>query len=88
MDPATMAMLAQTATSLLGGIFGNESKGDKFKKLDVQSPGQKKLSSNIFGQLQGMRQGGYGQAVDYYTQMLDPNSQAYQNFGRTISKPI
>ena len=75
-----MSALGGVASSLIGGLFGGKGKSDKMKKITTQTPQQQYFQSQLLNQLQNMQGGGYGQAMNYYQDLLNPLSQAYQNF--------
>ena len=72
---ALISALSGAATSFFGG-------SNKIKKVPTQTKAQTGLQSNLINQanqLSGMG-GGYQNALQYLQSLLDPNSQAQQNF--------
>lgn len=72
------------AGGILGGIMGLLSPGkkDKNQQLSLQTPEQQQYLQNIFSQLSGQGQAGqnYGQAQNYYGDILGGNPDAYNRF--------
>jgi hypothetical protein len=53
---------------------------DKLKKIDTGTPEMKELHGNVINQANQLGQGGYQQAQNYYNNLLQPGSEAFQNF--------
>lgn len=75
---------ATFAAAAIPAVMGmmNKGKGDKLKKIPTMTPGQEKLLQGLINQL-GMQGGlgqGYGQSVNYLTDLMNPNSEAVRQF--------
>ncbi len=80
MDPASMAMIASALIQAGGSAYSaSQSKGDSFKKKSMYDKNQKAIYGNMTDMAQGL-QGPANQAISQLQEMMNPDSQAYQNF--------
>lgn len=58
-------------------LFGSP---DKLKKVPSGTKQQRQFHSDLLAKAMGLGQGGYNQAQDYYSSLLQPGNEAYQRF--------
>lgn len=78
LDPFTMSLLISGGSALLGA-YANQDDGDPLSQVSNYTPGQEGFLNDYTKQAQSL-QGGYGKAVGYLQQFLDPDSSVYKNF--------
>jgi hypothetical protein len=82
MEPMTMMALATLASGALGAagnVFGSKN---KLSKLPTKTKEQQAFQGNILQQAMGMQGqgGGYGNALNYWQDLLNPQSASYNDF--------
>jgi hypothetical protein len=82
MEPMTMMALATLASGALGAagnLFGSKN---KLSKLPTKTKEQQAFQGNILQQAMGMQGqgGGYGNALNYWQDLLNPQSASYNDF--------
>jgi len=75
-------LIAAVASPLISKLFGAGPTRDKTKQLPTMSPDQQKYLSNLINMLggQGGIGSGFGESTDYLRQLMDPSSQAVNQF--------
>lgn len=79
MDPATIAMLAQSAGQLINSL-GNKGGGQKLDKVNNYTPGQEQILGQITQYLKTGGAEGMQKAMQLLRAYMDPNSQENKDY--------